>query len=116
MRKKCASCWPFSRISYDSLTTASGCGVGYDILHLRCVFVVEVGYYVVKFRRVLCGVRQSRLSFQLRETHGGLFGPKRHNENTDAVERKRRIGRLLRPCRRVCVLLHDVSRRQNVRV
>ena len=39
-------------------------GVHHTTTHppARCVFVVEVWNYVVKFRRVLCEIRQSKLS------------------------------------------------------
>ena len=93
-------------------------GGSYDIVHLRRVFVLYVKDHVIKFRRVLCDVRQGKLSLSLREPHGGLFGLERRNTNTDVVERKRRrrIGRLPRPCRKVRFLLHYLSRRQTMGV
>jgi hypothetical protein len=51
------------QFGFDSVITTRGWGIGYDILHLRRVLVVEVGDYVVKFCRVQCDVRQSKLAF-----------------------------------------------------
>jgi len=48
-----------------------------------------------------------KMPLQLREPHGRLFGPERRNANTDAVDKKSRVGRLLRHCRWFSILLHD---------
>jgi len=90
------------------LSKACVLGVGYDILHLRRIFVIKLWDDVVKFLCVLRDVRQSKLTLELRKPHGWLFGPERRDTNTDAVDGKSRIRRLLRPYWWVSVLLHDV--------
>ena len=70
---------------------------------------------VIKFRRILCDVHQSKLSLKLREPHGGHFWPERRNENADAVERKNEdesggcSGRVERSAS--CCIMYHVGRR-----
>jgi len=87
-----------------------GWGVGYDVVHLCCVFVFKVGDDVIKLRRVLCDTRQSELPLKLCELHGWLFGPERRDSNTDAVDSTSRIRQLLRAGRCGSVFLHDACR------
>ena len=86
---------------------ACGWGVAYYVLHLHCVFIVKLWDDVIKLCCILCHVRQSKLTLQLREPHGWFLRPERRDTSTDAVDIESRIRRLLRPCWWVSVLLHD---------
>jgi len=86
--------------------TVCGWGVGYYVLHLRRVFVVELWDAVVDLYCVLCDVRQGKRTLKLLEPLGWLFGPERRFTTTDALDSESRIGRLPRPCWWVSVLMH----------
>jgi hypothetical protein len=51
-------------------------------------------------------VRQGKLTLDLHEPHGWLYGPERRDTNTDAVDSESLIRQLLRPWRCVRFLLH----------
>jgi len=98
------TCNPFC---FNSVIIASGWGVGYYILYLRHILLVQLWDDVVKLCCILCDVRQSKLTLELCEPHSWLFGPEKWDTNTEAVDSESRIRRLLQPCWWISILLHD---------
>ena len=97
------ACYQFC---FNAVITACGWGVGYYVLHLRRVFVVELWDDVAELCWVLCDVRQGKQTLDLLEPHGWLFGLERRGTTTDTGDSESRIGRLLRPCWWVSFLLY----------
>ena len=69
--------WQMSnQFCFNSPITACGRGFGYDILHLRCIFVVKLWDDVVKLCCILHDVWESKLTLKLRNHMADFSGQK----------------------------------------